>query len=156
VGDFSIGQAGDRAVVANSGLTLGAAAKEHPRMPPVTVRDVMSADLIHVEPRDTVITAAGIMGAARVGSALVMEGADLVGIFTERDILQALKRNPHQVLDSPVGEFMTLNPKTVAPDFAAKKALRLMLKGGFRHLPVVDAKTVIGIVSLRDLARTLA
>ena len=121
-----------------------------------TVGDVMSADLVHVERHDTVTTAAAIMSAARVGSALVMEGESLEGIFTERDILLGLKRNPHKVLDSPVGELMSHDPRTVEPGVGVKEALRLMLKGGFRHLPVVSEGRVVGIVSLRDLAKTLA
>ena len=122
----------------------------------VTVGNVMSADLVHVEAHDSVTTAAAIMGAARVGSALVMEGDVLQGIFTERDILRALKRNPHQVLDSPVGEWMSHDPRTVGPEVTVKEALRLMLKGGFRHLPVMSEERVVGVVSLRDLARALA
>jgi len=116
----------------------------------------MSADLVHVEAHDSVTTAAAIMGAARVGSALVMEGDVLQGIFTERDILRALKRNPHQVLDSPVGEWMSHDLRTVGPEVTVKEALRLMLKGGFRHLPVMSEERVVGVVSLRDLARALA
>jgi CBS domain-containing protein len=121
-----------------------------------TVGNVMSADLVHVEAHDPVTTAAAMMGAARVGSALVMEGDALRGIFTERDILRALMRDPHRVLDSPVGEWMTHDPKTVGQELTVKEALRLMLKGGYRHLPVVSDERVVGIVSLRDLARTLA
>ncbi|HEY1330914.1 MAG TPA: CBS domain-containing protein [Actinomycetota bacterium] len=121
-----------------------------------TIKDVMSADLIHVEAHDTVTTAAAIMDAARVGAALVMEGEALQGIFTERDVLRALKRDPHGVLDSPVGDWMTNDPMTVAADAPVMDALRLMLRGGFRHLPVVDDERLVGIVSLRDLARALA
>src|SRR4029077_6769306 len=90
-----------------------------------TVGNVLSADLVHVEANDSVTTAAAMMGAAQVGSALVMEGDALRGIFTERDILRALKRNPHQVLDSPVGEWMTHDPRTVGPEVTVKEALRL-------------------------------
>ena len=53
-----------------------------------TVRDVMSADLVAVEPTDLVTTAAAIMDAARVGAALVMDHDSLKGIFTERDVLR--------------------------------------------------------------------
>ena len=64
----------------------------------------MSADLVSVERSDQVTTAAGIMAAAGVGAALVMEGNRLLGIFTERDILTALKREPQTALDHPVAD----------------------------------------------------
>ena len=116
----------------------------------------MSADLIHVERSDNVTAVAGIMAAARVGSALVMESDRLLGIFTERDILTALKREPDTALNHPVADWMTPDPITVSPDVSVLEALRLMLRGGFRHLPVVSGERVVGIVSLRDLARSLA
>ncbi len=120
-----------------------------------TVGEIMSTDLIHVEPQDPVSTAAMIMAAAGVGSALVMDGADLKGIFTERDILTALKRNPHAVLDSPVAVWMTEDPTTISPDTAVTDAAQQMIRGGFRHLPVEADGAPVGIVSLRDLARAL-
>jgi CBS domain-containing protein len=120
------------------------------------VREIMSADLLMIEGHDRVATAAAVMDAARVGSALVMDHDTLVGIFTERDILHALKRNPSAALESPVSKWMTRDPMTIGPDVAVRQALGKMLRGGFRHLPVVERRVVVGIVSLRDLARTFA
>jgi CBS domain-containing protein len=120
-----------------------------------TVGEVMSADLIAVEPTDLVATAASIMAAGRVGSALVMEGDRLLGIFTERDILRALARDPHAGQDSAVSRWMSPNPMTVHPDTTVVGALDRMFSGGFRHLPVVAGETVVGVVSIRDLARSL-
>lgn len=121
-----------------------------------TVGEIMSADLIHVERSDNVTIAAGIMAAARVGSALVMESDRLLGIFTERDILTALQREPDTALSHPVADWMTPDPITVSPDVSVLEALGLMLGGGFRHLPVVSGEKVVGVVSLRDLAGNLA
>ena len=121
-----------------------------------TVGEIMGADLISVERTDSVTTAAGIMAAAGVGSALIMEDERLLGIFTERDILTSLRREPQAALDHPVADWMTPDPTTVSSDLSVLDALDLMLRGGFRHLPVVSADTVIGIVSLRDLAKDLA
>src|SRR5438309_4736367 len=121
-----------------------------------TVREIMSADLLMIEAHDRVATAAAVMDAARVGSALVMDHDSLIGIFTERDILHALKRNPAAALESPVSRWMTRDPMTIEPDVAVRQALGKMMRGGFRHLPIVEHKHVVGIVSLRDLARTFA
>ena len=121
-----------------------------------TVREIMSADLLLIEASDRVSTAAAVMDAARVGSALVMDHETLIGIFTERDVLHALKRNPSAALESPVSRWMTRDPMTIGPDVTVRQALGKMLRGGFRHLPIVERKHVVGIVSLRDLARALA
>jgi CBS domain-containing protein len=109
-----------------------------------------------IEGHDRVATAAAVMEAARVGSALVMDHDTLVGIFTERDILHALKRNPAAALESAVSRWMTKDPMTIGPDVTVRQALAKMMRGGFRHLPIVEHKHVIGIVSLRDLARTFS
>jgi len=121
-----------------------------------TVGEIMSADLLMIEGHDRVATAAAVMDAARVGSALVMDHDTLVGIFTERDVLHALKRNPSAALESPVSKWMTRDPMTIGPDVTVRQALGKMLRGGFRHLPIVEQRHVVGIVSLRDLARTFA
>lgn len=124
--------------------------------PRSTVREIMSADLLMIEANDRVSTAAAVMDAARVGSALVMNHETLIGIFTERDVLHALKRHPSGALESPVSRWMTRDPMTIGPDVTVRQALGKMLRGGFRHLPIVERKHVVGIVSLRDLARALA
>jgi len=120
-----------------------------------TVRDVMSTELLLVPPTTTVAEAATVMGTRQVGSALVMEGQSLLGIFTERDVLRAVGSD-FDAEHHPVSEFMTRDPSTVAPDEEAHGALSSMLAFGFRHLPVVEGGAVVGIVSMRDLTRDLA
>ena len=115
------------------------------------VRDIMSTKLVSVEPSATVAEAATVMGERHVGSALVMEGETLVGIFTERDIVRALSQD----FDAPghsVSEWMTKQPKTVTADASVEEALETMLSGGFRHVPVVDGG-VVGVVSMRDISK---
>ena len=92
------------------------------------------------------------MGTNHVGSALVMDGDVLVGIFTERDVLRAVASD-FGASGRPVAEAMTASPATVPPDADAGEALDDMLERGFRHFPVVDDGRVVGIVSMRDLTR---
>lgn len=120
-----------------------------------TVRDVMSTEMLTVPPTTTVAEAATIMGTRQVGSALVMEGETLLGIFTERDVLRAVGSD-FDAEHHPVSEFMTRDPSTVSPEEEAHGALSSMLAFGFRHLPVVEGGAVVGIVSMRDLTRGLA
>lgn len=120
------------------------------------VREVMSTELVTVEPSTSVMEAARAMSVARVGSALVLEGSALVGIFTERDILRALEHNADAGRVSPVSGLMTRDPVTIGPDASVGEALDRMLDGGFRHLPVMEGGTLVGVVSMRDLARSIA
>jgi CBS domain-containing protein len=116
------------------------------------VREVMSTALHYVNPTTTVGEAVALMAQHRIGSTLVMEGARLVGIFTERDTVRALS-NSYDAPSHEVSSWMTRDPMTVSPDTATDDALKTMLANNFRHLPVMENGDVIGIVSIRDLAR---
>ena len=121
------------------------------------VRDVMTDDLVTVQPSTMMTEAAAAMSSARVGSVLVLEEGALVGIFTERDILSAFEQfraDPARM--SPVSKGMTWNPLTIGPDATVGEAMDRMLDGGFRHLPIMDGGTLVGIVSMRDLARGIS
>jgi CBS domain-containing protein len=115
-----------------------------------TVGDIMSSGLFSIDPNSTVAEAATVMGERRIGSALVMEGDTLLGIFTERDIVRALGEH-FDAAGHPVSDWMTPDPVTVDPSTPVEEALRMMLDRNFRHLPVTEGGRVSGIVSMRDL-----
>ena len=117
-----------------------------------TVGEIMTGSVFSIEPTMTVAEAATVMGERKIGSALVMEGEKLSGIFTERDIVRALGEH-FDAAGHPVSEWMTADPMTVPPDTPIQEALNTMLERGFRHLPVVDGESILGIVSMRDLTR---
>lgn len=123
-----------------------------------TVREIMTRELITVEPSMTVTEAAHAMSTGYAGSALVIDGGSLVGIFTERDILRALSQSSKADVArvSSVSKWMTRDPMTIGPDTSAGEALDRMLSGGFRHLPVMEGDVVVGVVSMRDLAKSIA
>jgi CBS domain-containing protein len=115
------------------------------------VRDVMKTKLHLVSASATVGEAVSLMAQQRIGSALVMDGTRLIGIFTERDTVRAIS----QASDAPsheISSWMTRDPETIGPDVNTEVALRVMLERGFRHLPVVEEGRVVGMVSMRDLA----
>ena len=120
-----------------------------------TVREVMKKTLYSVDPSTTVGEAISLMAQNRIGSALIMEGGKLIGIFTERDTVRAISQS-HDAPDHEISSWMTRDPKTVSPDVEVETALRTMLDNGFRHLPVVEGGEVIGMVSMRDLAELTA
>jgi CBS domain-containing protein len=118
----------------------------------VTVRQIMSTEIVSVGPSATVAEAATLMGKQHVGSALVMDDARVVGIFTERDIVRALAAD-FDAAGHTVSDWMTEQPATVEPDLSARAALDRMLAAGYRHLPVVEDGATVGVVSIRDLSR---
>jgi CBS domain-containing protein len=112
--------------------------------------DIMTTDAFSVEQDAAVAEVVGAMVRRRLGSALVMQGSMLLGIFTERDVLRAAASG-RDLTVSPVSEWMTKHPVTSDADTDSEEAADLMLRDGFRHLPVVDGASVVGVVSLRDL-----
>jgi CBS domain-containing protein len=122
-----------------------------------TVREIMSTDLVTAEPSTMMIEAVRGMSKARVGSVLVLDDGALVGIFTERDVIRAfdeMHADPARV--STVSKAMTHDPLTIGSDTTVGEAMDRMLEGGFRHLPVMEGGTVVGIVSMRDLGRSMS
>jgi CBS domain-containing protein len=120
----------------------------------VTVlRDLMSTRVSLTTPDTSVAEAAAGMVEANVGSAIVMQGRFLAGILTERDVLRSAASG-EDLRASRVAEWMTPDPQSVTPDTSVEEAAGLMLKNGFRHLPVMEGRTVCGVVSLRDLFAT--
>jgi CBS domain-containing protein len=119
----------------------------------VAVAEIMTADVFTVAPDSPVATAAQAMVQGRFGSAVVMQGRMLVGIITERDVLRAAASGT-DLTESPVSRWMTRDPETIGGDVDSQQAAEAMLGGGFRHLPVVEDDTLVGIVSLRDLLST--
>jgi len=121
----------------------------------MNIEDLMSKPVCSVDAETTLAEATTVMGERHIGSALVMEGERLVGILTERDVVRAMS-GAFDAPMRPVIEWMTKRPTTAGPDTPVKEALRVMVEGGFRHLPVLDGDQVVGMVSMRDIARALA
>jgi CBS domain-containing protein len=125
-------------------------ATERGRSQPRLLRDLMSSRLYSTKPEASVTEAAAGMVRARVGSAVVMQGSFLAGILTERDVLRAAA-SAEDLTKSPVSAWMTRDPQSAAPEDSVEDAAQIMLLNGFRHLPVVQGRQVLGVVSLRDL-----
>jgi CBS domain-containing protein len=116
--------------------------------------DVMSRDLLTVAPEDTLGEAAEKMVGRGVGAALVMDFGRLVGILTERDLLAAVAGRV-QASEARVREWMTENPVTVPEATPIGRAASIMVTHNFRHLPIADGERTVGIISLRDVVRSV-
>ena len=88
-----------------------------------------------------------------IGAAIVMTGDQLVGIFSERDVVYGLAKEGAAALERPVSEVMTTPAMTVDSDCAVLGALSLMTRRRIRHLPVVDAEGLVGFISIGDLVK---
>lgn len=114
--------------------------------------ELMTGAVVAVAPEDTLGEAAERMAEEGVGSAIVLDSGRLIGILTERDLLQAVAGRVH-TSEARVREWMTGDPITASEATSADEAMRTMLEQGFRHLPVVEGGRTIGVVSLRELMR---
>lgn len=118
------------------------------------ISDVMTEAAVTDRPDDSLAAAARKMWGQQTGSLLVLEGDDLVGIITERDVLRAVATG--MPLDTPVSEVMAKDLITVEPGTSLREAAAIMTEKWIRHLPVLDGGRLVGIVSQRDLAGVLA
>ena len=117
-----------------------------------TVSQLMTREVVTVDPADTIGEAAEKMIDAKIGAVLVSDFGAIIGILTERDVLRAVAHRTHSS-EARVRQWMTREVVTVPPSMDADEAARTMLERNFRHLPVVDDGRPVGIVSMRDLAR---
>jgi len=113
-----------------------------------TLADIVKPTFITVAPEDTLGEVAARMSEVNVGSVVVKDFGRLIGILTERDMLRAMAARVH-TSEARVRQWMTPDPITAPQDMSLEDAAQVMLDNGFRHLPVVDGSTVLGIVSLR-------
>ena len=116
-----------------------------------TVGEVMSRNLLTVDPTTGLSEAAARMSDRGVGAALVLSGESVSGILTERDVLRAVATGP--VEGTHVAAWMTREPETVNVSESTGQAAAVMIHGGFRHLPVTEEGRLAGIISIRDLIR---
>jgi len=117
-----------------------------------TLRELVKDRKVYfVDAGRTVLEAARYMMEHNVGAVPVLRGGELVGILSERDIMNrvvAVGRTPGT---TEVSEVMTAKPRAVHADESVEECLFIMREFGFRHLPIVDGKEVKGLVSLRDI-----
>ena len=97
--------------------------------------------------------AVAMLASKRIGAIPVTDGEQVVGIFSERDVIYALAEQGADALSHKVSERMTAPAITVSPGDSVLGALSLMTERRIRHLPVVDGGRVVGIVSIGDLVK---
>lgn len=117
------------------------------------VRDGMTEMVVSVGPGHTLREAARLMADRKVGAAVVMDPeAPGPGIITERDVLRAIAAGKDPETEQ-VSAHLTADAVAAAPAWSMEEAACAMVRGGFRHLLVVDGADVAGIISVRDIVR---
>lgn len=117
------------------------------------VREGMSPTVLTVGPGHTLRAVARLMSEREVGAAVVIDpDGNGPGIITERDILLSLgsEEDPdHETVD----EHLTRDVVFAAPDWSLEEAASAMVRGGFRHLIVLEGGETVGVLSVRDIVR---
>lgn len=117
------------------------------------VRDGMSPTVLTVGPAHTLREAARLMSERKVGAAIVLDpDAPGPGIITERDLLDSLGAGQDPDREQ-VADHLSARLTFAAPDWSLERAAEEMVKGGFRHLVVVEGGETVGVLSMRDIVR---
>lgn len=122
----------------------------HKRRAAQTVDKLMRPGVLAVGPRASLHDAAECMKGHRVGALAVMQGDQLTGIITERDLLRAAAYGV-DFHETPISRYMTSNPATIEASRPCADAAARMIELRVRHLPVVRRARVVGVISARDL-----
>ena len=117
-----------------------------------TIHDIIKDRRVYsIAAESTVLDAARFMMEHSIGALPVLRNGELVGIISERDVMNRVVAAGRVPGYTPVAEVMTANPRSVSPEESIEKCLFLMKEFGFRHLPVCNEKQLKGLISLRDL-----
>lgn len=116
---------------------------------------ILCCDVVTVPPGESVLAACRLMRDKRVGSVLVTEGSRLLGVFTERDLLNRVVSASLPAETTPVSQVMTASPETVGADEPVEKVFALLSERRFRHVPILEDGRPVGMVSLSDFSGIL-
>ena len=119
------------------------------------VRDAMTTRVVSVAPDSTLVEAAVLMRNNNVGSLVVLDEQDVVGILTDRDITTRAVAITADLKTAQVKDYMSADPISIPPHTPVMEALDLMKRRKVKRLPVVFAGGLEGIIALADVAQTL-
>jgi CBS domain-containing protein len=122
------------------------------------VRNILQTkgtDIWSVGPDDTVYEALTMMAEKNIGAVLVMDKGRLVGILSERDYARKVDLLGKKAADTPVREIMTGRVLCVNPEQTMEECMALMTDKRVRHLPVVEGRQVVGVVSIGDVVKSI-
>ena len=111
--------------------------------------------LFTIAPEGRLSEAVSVMAEHNMGSLVVMEKGRMVGILTFKEILVAIDKGRGALGDARVGDIMERDPVTASPSMDVNDLRRAMIDSGARYLPVMERDTLIGVISVRDVAKAV-
>lgn len=117
--------------------------------------DKKGHDVHSIGPDETVLQCLELMAAKNVGALVVLDGDKLVGIVSERDYARKVFLKGKSSPKTTVGEIMSKRVVCARPDQSVEECMAVMTDKAVRHLPVLDQKKVIGVVSIGDLVKSI-
>ena len=121
----------------------------------VDILRVKGGTLFTVTPDEALSVAVNVMAERDIGSLVVMEHGDLVGMLTFREVISAIVENGGSVGSTLVGGVMDRHPLTCTPDTEIDEIRRMMLGRHARYMPVLDGRTLMGVMSFYDVAKAV-
>ena len=109
--------------------------------------------IVHCTAQETVREAARRLAENRIGAMPVLDRGEVIGIFSERDLLYCIARRGAEALELLISEVMTAPPITAEPESTVRDALEVMTLRRIRHLPVLDGGELVAFVSIGDLVK---
>ncbi len=114
------------------------------------LRELVAGEVQKLTASASVGSAAAQMSESGVGALAVIDGDDVIGIFTERDLVKVVASSADPAAEQ-VNDWMTPYPDSVDADTGVDEAAQWMLAAGYRHLPVVDHTGLVGMASIKDI-----
>jgi CBS domain-containing protein len=112
---------------------------------------VKNRDVYFVPEGKSVLDTAKYMAERNIGAVAVLRGDELVGIFSERDLMKRVVASGRDLVSTKVEDVMTADPLVASPHTLISECMRMMKENSFRHLPICDGRKIKGLLSLRDL-----
>jgi len=107
-----------------------------------------------IDPNEPISAVVQILSEQRIGAVVVIDTAEqMLGIVSERDIVRSLAANGARTLEMTAGQLMTRAIHVARPDTTVAEVMQTMTAGRFRHLPVVDRNTLVGLISIGDVVK---
>ena len=118
-----------------------------------TILGDKGTEVATISAQSTVSEAVKVLGERKIGALPVVDGEEIAGIMSERDVIYSLRDHGADVLDWPISRVMSAPAVTVDPSTPVLSALALITQRRIRHLPVVANGRLVGIVSIGDLVK---
>lgn len=122
------------------------------------IRDILTdkgTDVVTIEPGVSVLTAVQLLVEHNIGAVVVLDGSEIAGILSERDVLRLSAADPADVAVRSVSDVMTKEVVTGVPDDMISRVMETMTTKRIRHLPIVEAGRLVGILSIGDVVNAL-